>query len=190
MAFVTALMNSLITILLSYTSGGGWCVCVFRCVWDLSVLFSDKHIQTAIANCLGVCQESWWQQKRKIDGLLCQHSSLTLSLFSPSLCLCLYLSICSLPPALCHSTTVFFLIPPSPPPLCLPLTLSHLRFLSFCFLPSCFHVLLLSSVVYLSPGLFSADWTDRALENWVGMLHFVHVCWYVCVSVRACVSVW
>ena len=77
--------------------------CVCRCVC-LLVLSPYKHEQTVIANCLGLCQESWWQQKRKMDGPLRQHSSLILRLLSRSLCLCLCFSICSLPPALCLSS--------------------------------------------------------------------------------------
>lgn len=122
-----------------------------RCVWHLLVLSSDKHTQTVIANCLGLCQESLWQQERKIDGLLCQHTSLIVSLSAVSLT-----SSVSLPLNMCHHTCSFFLLPtvtllsyssfllPFPPPLS-SLTLFHLH--SFSFFPSFLDVLL-SSLVY------------------------------------------
>lgn len=111
-----------------------------------------------------------------MDGLRCQHSSLILfpSSFLHSVCdygsQYVFSHLLSVSPACCHSAIVFSIIPPSHPPFCLPLTVS----LSLLFLA--FNVLLLSFLVYLSSGLFSADWFGQAHENWVGMFNFVSVC--------------
>lgn len=153
-------------------------MCVWVCVCGLLVLSSSKHTHTVIANCLGLCQESWWQQKRKIDGLLCQHSSFILSLPHS---VCVYASQYVFPhllPASPASQPLHYCLflnssipstslSPSDP------RSSVLSFL-FCFLPCCFNVLS-SCFVYLSTGLFSADWTDLALEDCVGRLYFACV---------------
>lgn len=167
MAFVTALMNSLITILLSYTSGPR-VARVCRCVWHLLVLSSDKHTQTVIASCLGLCQESWWQQERKIDGLLCQHTSLIVSLSPVSLT-----SSVSLPLNMYRHTCSFFLLPtvtllsyssfllPFPPPLSssAPLSFALSFFLSFVLrCPPFLSCLYISFSVYF-------HWLDR-LGSW------------------------
>lgn len=103
MAFVAALMNSLITILLSYTSwsgrsvsGGGGGV-RGGCVWHLLVLVSDKHTRTVMAHRLGLCQENWWHPDQMIDGFLQPaHTSHSVRLCFLSLSFCA--SICFPPP--------------------------------------------------------------------------------------------
>lgn len=123
-------------------------------------------MQTVMANCLGLCQQSWWQQKRKIDGLLCQDSSPILwlscnptdacviflpnvffsQLLSLSAFFCLYPSIhaCHLHACHLHSFSIFL-------------------YIYCCFLPLC----PFSVVCYICS---SFDWLAYVLLSLFGFL--------------------
>ena len=200
MAFVTALMNSLITILLSYTSGGGRCVwmvvhaCACVCVVFVGIILWRTHTDSYSQLSVFVSRKLMAAEEK--DGW---SSVPTLISHPPALCLCF--SICSRQPALC-----FFSL----------LSLHHCVFLNTCItstsssssdplLPHSFvqyvffFVALMSSfspLLFISVSVpFLLTGLSRLLRTGLAYCSLcvcmcVWLCQHVCVSIRACVGFW
>lgn len=152
MAFVIALINSFITILLTYTSGS--CVCVRVCY--LLVLSSHEHTKTVIA--------SWW-----VGKLMSAEENDTWSALS----VCIYCKplIMFLPPGLSLSSLNSSILPTSSSTGNMRIFVSHSPSLMSSFSPVFFP---------LAPSLFSADWIVCSREDWVGMLCLVCAFVWLC----------